>query len=536
MANAKISNDSVFVPATNVRTIDGLAGYDGSTNVKITGPALVTSVINSNNSGAEGRIPFYGVGADNFGGSSGLTWTQSTDTLAIGTPGGASGLNADLQLSGNYIAGSDQPELNFKFGDTTNSPSTFKITTQATGNDQTWLLPTSLPTAGQILSAEPNGSEVTLDWVDDNANTPNNNTITLAAGTGLTGGGDFTLNQNSNETITFNASASGGIDFSGLNIATIKADLTQSSQTQYGSAITVTAGSAISNGEIVMWDYSNGTVRSIPPSSLPQQNQIIGVAIQDIASGSDGLVLIYGYATVKSNYSATGDNFLNETNTINISNSDGVTTTLPTTTNDYLTFKETSTGNNVESSSVFDAGAGNTVKMKIIDFDLESTVDRMQIVVGSSVGSLSAATLSPGITGTSGAASNNGWKIYPNFFTSGTDDNGPNASGNAFPTDPGITSGGQTGPEQDSIWDLGARFAQFDFKSDGSVASDFELHLSSSLAVNITDSTPGAGMYLDGTDFEKGTNNNSTNRFIGTAAGGSFDDDALVILVAPPRV
>ena len=185
---------------------------------------------------------------------------------------------------------------------------------------------------------------------------------------------------------------------------------------------------------------------------------------------------------------------------------------------------------------MFDAGAGNTVKMKIIDFDLESTVDRMQIVVGSSVGSLSAATLSPGITGTSGAASNNGWKIYPNFFTSGTDDNGPNASGNAFPTDPGITSGGQTGPEQDSIWDLGARFAQFDFKSDGSVASDFELHLSSSLAVNITDSTPGAGMYLDGTDFEKSTNNNSTNRFIGTAAGGSFDDDALVILVAPPRV
>ena len=209
---------------------------------------------------------------------------------------------------------------------------------------------------------------------------------------------------------------------------------------------------------------------------------------------------------------------------------------MPTTTNDYLTFKETSTGNNVESSSVFDAGAGNTVKMKIIDFDLESTVDRMQIVVGSSVGSLSAATLSPGITGSTGAASNNGWKIYPNFFTSGTDDNGPNASGNAFPTDPGISSGGQTGPEQDSIWDLGARFAQFDFKSDGSVASDFELHLSSSLAVNITESTPGAGMYLDGTDFEKSTNNNSTNRFIGTAAGGSFNNDALVILVAPPRV
>lgn len=300
MANAKISDDSVFVPATNVRTIDGLAGYDGSGNVKITGSALVTSVINSNNSGAEGRIPFYGVGADNFGGSSGLTWTQSTDTLAIGTPGGASGLNADLQLSGNYIAGSDQPELTFKFGDTTNSPSTFKITTQSTGEDQTWLLPISLPTAGQILSAEPNGSEVTLDWVDDNANTPNNNTITLAAGTGLTGGGDFTLNQNSNETITFNATASGGIDFSGLNITTIKADLTQSSQTQYGQAVTVKASADIDNGGVVVWDYSGTEVQAqMPSGATPDQHEIIGIAIEDITAGNTGKVLVYGYATAK---------------------------------------------------------------------------------------------------------------------------------------------------------------------------------------------------------------------------------------------
>ena len=36
-----------------------------------------------------------------------------------------------------------------------------------------------------------------------------NATITLAAGTGLTGGGNFTTNQSSNETITFNASSSG---------------------------------------------------------------------------------------------------------------------------------------------------------------------------------------------------------------------------------------------------------------------------------------------------------------------------------------
>ena len=32
----------------------------------------------------------------------------------------------------------------------------------------------------------------------------NDNTLTLTAGNGLTGGGDFTLNQSSDETITFN--------------------------------------------------------------------------------------------------------------------------------------------------------------------------------------------------------------------------------------------------------------------------------------------------------------------------------------------
>ena len=63
MANAKISDDSVFVPETNVRLISGLAGYDASGNAKITGQALVTSVINSNDSGTPstatiGRVAF----------------------------------------------------------------------------------------------------------------------------------------------------------------------------------------------------------------------------------------------------------------------------------------------------------------------------------------------------------------------------------------------------------------------------------------------------------------------------------------------
>jgi len=62
--------------------------------------------------------------------------------------------------------------------------------------------------------------------------TVNDNTITLSAGNGLTGGGAFDLNQNSDETITFTvgegtgisvASGSVGIDYAGTDNAILSA-------------------------------------------------------------------------------------------------------------------------------------------------------------------------------------------------------------------------------------------------------------------------------------------------------------------------
>ena len=44
MANAKISNDSIFVPKTNITDVDGLAGFKGSGNVKISGANLINSL------------------------------------------------------------------------------------------------------------------------------------------------------------------------------------------------------------------------------------------------------------------------------------------------------------------------------------------------------------------------------------------------------------------------------------------------------------------------------------------------------------
>jgi len=45
MANAKISDNSIFIPKTNVLDVVGLAGYDASGNVKISGSSLKSSIL-----------------------------------------------------------------------------------------------------------------------------------------------------------------------------------------------------------------------------------------------------------------------------------------------------------------------------------------------------------------------------------------------------------------------------------------------------------------------------------------------------------
>ena len=56
-------------------------------------------------------------------------------------------------------------------------------------------------------------------WVTPTNTTPNNATITLDAGTNLTGGGDFTTDQSTNETITFNLATADALTIGAGNVA-----------------------------------------------------------------------------------------------------------------------------------------------------------------------------------------------------------------------------------------------------------------------------------------------------------------------------
>ena len=56
-------------------------------------------------------------------------------------------------------------------------------------------------------------------WVTPTNTTPNDATITLSAGTNLTGGGDFTTDQSTNETITFNLATADASNIGAGNVA-----------------------------------------------------------------------------------------------------------------------------------------------------------------------------------------------------------------------------------------------------------------------------------------------------------------------------
>ena len=78
---------------------------------------------------------------------------------------------------------------------------------------------------GSTLGIVPSGGSGTTflrgdgTWVTPTGTTPNDATITLSAGTNLTGGGDFTTDQATNETITFNLATANASTIGAGNVA-----------------------------------------------------------------------------------------------------------------------------------------------------------------------------------------------------------------------------------------------------------------------------------------------------------------------------
>jgi len=390
------------------------------------------------------------------------------------------------------------------------------------------------------------------------------NSVSLSTIDGTTGGGDVTISSSSGDVIIEGAglgvpaqgdvlAAKNGttgelewitpstpnLDISNIDANTIKADLTQSSQPQYGQAVVMEANGAIANGEPVVWDYTSGVVTARTPTSNFTQQEAIGIALENIANGATGKILISGFATVK------WDGVVSPpvgTEIVLDTNSNG--TSIPLSTS-IIPFRSVAGGTGSYPSSAgpwtikFDAGIGNTVKFEIVDFEFEHGTggspmyDRGGWVVSPDNNTYSNAQLTPGqnTSGTDGwltsATSTVGTGVWSSSLGSSS-----STSGYIFPENPTVGN-----VNIGDVIDLGERFAEYHFRSDGSGNFlGWDLKMFSS-GLNPSALTIGQTMQAD---INSGTFNRLTGYqpgapIYGYFIGGSTANNAVVCRIAPPR-
>ena len=193
-------------------------------------------------------------------GGTNVTTTRSGDTITIASTDQFQGTVTSVGISDGYLIDSsgtnpitssgtitlavDASELTDMTGTILSSDEAFVLDVSETGADQgkrkAW---------SEIISD--------LNIATGSIPTVNNNTITISAGTGMSGGGSFTLNQNSNETITLtnagvtSVSAGAGIDVSG---STGSVTISGEDSTASNKGIVIVSG-----GTGIDVSYSSGT-------------------------------------------------------------------------------------------------------------------------------------------------------------------------------------------------------------------------------------------------------------------------------------
>lgn len=193
-------------------------------------------------------------------GGTNVTTTRSGDTITIASTDQFQGTVTSVGISDGYLIDSsgtnpitssgsitlavDASELTDMTGTILSSDEAFVLDVSETGADQgkrkAW---------SEIISD--------LNIATGSIPTVNNNTITITASTGLSGGGSFTLNQNSNETITLtnagvtSVAAGEGIDVSG---STGAVTISGEDSTAANKGIVIVAG-----GTGIDVSYSSGT-------------------------------------------------------------------------------------------------------------------------------------------------------------------------------------------------------------------------------------------------------------------------------------
>lgn len=589
MANVKISNLPV---ETDINNILGFAGYNAGGTCKISGADLINTlpslnlqqVLNSDNTAdsngntgtivltnsANNRTATYGnenistttssFGIDVNGSNNGINIDSDDGTVRLGTSGNnfiildgrinakgqsnqldpGSGLTSTWSLlNSNYLLDG--------YNTTSGTGGNIRINSRGTLTMHTGNLSTSTP--GGALSIFARGNTVSLSTIDgttvggdvtisssssDVIITGGQNLVLTNSGLGTPAVGDVLTASTTGGVAEWTTPSSGGLDFSSLNISSIKADLTQSSQTQYGQAVTVKASAAIDNGAVVIWDYSGTEVQAkMPSGSTPDQHEIIGIAIEDIALGATGKVLVYGYVTAK--FIPVAGNVVTNLALDSSATVNGGTT-IVSDINNATTFTDeggtsNSYGNNSALSHTFYNNEGN-ISMKFVNWDIEqagsSIFDRLGFTVSNDGTNFANATFTPATDNEIGGfrQSNNAVAPWSATELSG----GVPADGYILCESPGGAF------PANSVINTGFKYVRAYFTSDGNTfQTGWEIEVYGSQALSNSSVAINEGVFINPNDLSATSGLTNTGRTLGNYISTDVTNNAVVIFVAPAR-
>ena len=209
------------------------------------------------------------------------------------------------------ISGSSQVVL--QSGDKTGFTGATSITTLGT------------VTAGNVTSILPTGVVSGSDQVNQLASDVNNNTITVTAGAGLDGGGSFTLNQNSDETITLTVSdsvisGSSQVDHDATTNFVTNEHIDHSS-VSIGSGKGLTGGGTITVSRSLTLDTGSNHFNNGVKTKLDAEGVLSGSSHSGDQTFDDN-VIVTGNLTVSGTTTSVNSNTVNIGDNIIVLNSD----------------------------------------------------------------------------------------------------------------------------------------------------------------------------------------------------------------------
>jgi len=229
------------------------------------------------------------------------TEASGVATTAMGKNTTASGFNSTAMGFGTTASGLSSVSMGqFNVINSSDTPTTFALTNTAfsIGNGTTAALSSdafkvlfngTTTIAGSITGTSiiKSGGLATQFLMADGTVTtasaaPSNATITLAAGTGLTTGGDFTLNQAANETITFNVGAGDGIRTSANNVTIDYSSVGIVNDANDGTSVT------LADTDEFIFEEVGETETAVKRGTLSQLKTYIGVPAGTVTSIGPG--------------------------------------------------------------------------------------------------------------------------------------------------------------------------------------------------------------------------------------------------------